>query len=137
MFGTCGSSTQMTIREGNMHREGSTTVFTEEEDKVTDEKYIVFKRKEFEALIRDVTPGPHSARAVLEESLADATVIRGQDLFAAPALDSYANSISLAAMFMPLGDERNYLMSVADYFHRRADESRGIAFKTPDNGGHG
>lgn len=121
-----------------MHREGSTTVFTEEEDKVTDEKYIVFKRKEFEALIRDVTPGPHSARAVLEEALADATVIRGQDLFAAPALDTYATSIGIAIKVMSIDDpRRDYLQSVADYFHRRADESRGIAYKTPDNGGHG
>lgn len=108
---------------------------------MTDEKYIVFKRKDFQEFWERI--GGSGAKGIdgvwenAPDPLQDATVIRGQDLFAAPALDSYANSIGVFVSLADPGDpRRDYLQSVADYFHRRADESRGIAFKTPDNGGH-
>ena len=83
-----------------------------------DDKYVVFKRLEFEDM---------------PLTLEDATVIRGQDLFAAPALDVYAASISIVLKFGGMTDEtRKELQNAADYFHERANESRAIAFKTPD-----
>lgn len=101
-----------------------------EETTVVDTKYVVFKKEEFKQWwLENGSPTPPTP-------LEDATVIRGQDLFAAPALDSYANAIAIAMMVMPAGDERNSLSRVADYFHDRAQEARMIGYKLPDNGGH-
>jgi hypothetical protein len=93
-----------------------------------DSKYVVFKKSEFlewldkvEKFGTTVTP------------LDDATVIRGQDLFAAPALDVYSASIAIALKFSDMDEtKRKELRITADYFHERAEESREIAFKTPD-----
>ena len=95
---------------------------------VEDEKYVVFKRSEFEQWYQKVVSvGP---RPMI---LNDTTVIRGQDLFAAPALDVYAASIAIVLKFGGMADStRIQLQSAADYFHSRAEESREIAFKTPD-----
>jgi len=96
---------------------------------VEDEKYIVFKRQEFEEWIK--TRG--GIGITLPSFLEDATVIRGQDLFAAPALDVYAASIAIVLKFGGMTDTtRIELQAAADYFHNRANESREIAFKTPD-----
>ena len=96
-----------------------------------DIKYIVFKREDWEAFERDDDPSALELKA-----LEDATVIRGQDLFAAPALDAYAAMIGIVMKFGGMTPEtRKELQQAADYFHDRANESRDIAFKTPDNGG--
>jgi hypothetical protein len=106
-----------------------------------DDKYIVFKRGEFEewlALLAVEHELPFTSGDIPEmpSDLEDATVIRGQDLFAAPALDAYAAMIGIVMKFGGMTPEtRKELQQAADYFHDRANESRDIAFKTPDNGG--
>jgi hypothetical protein len=102
-----------------------------EDTTVLDTKYIVFKRDEFKEWQEACLHG----EAELPEPLHDATVIRGQDLFAAPALESYANSIGIAMQVMGLGWQRDELSKVADYFFQRAQEARMIGYKLPDNGG--
>ena len=94
-----------------------------------DDKYVVFKRAEFERWVKVVES------YILEEltPLDDATVIRGQDLFAAPAFDVYAGSIAIVLKFGGMTEEKRInLQRSADYFHERANESRAIAFKIPD-----
>ena len=68
-----------------------------EDTTVLDTKYIVFKRDEFKEWMAQYVTEDHP------EPIMDATVIRGQDLFAAPALESYANSIGVAMHVMGLG----------------------------------
>lgn len=105
-----------------------------EDSTVVDTKYIVFKRRDWEQFLKDWSPD-EMVSEINEMALRDATVIRGQDLFAANALDVYAGSIGIALMVMALGHERDGLMKVADYFHERAQEARMIGYKLPDNGG--
>lgn len=94
-----------------------------------DEKYVVFKRSEFENLL-DV----HDAWGMEMMRLEDAVVIRRRDLFAAPALDTYANSITIAIDVMcghdmPLDEAIEAsatigrLQEIADYFHDQARKS--------------
>jgi len=120
-----------------------------------DDKYITFKRSEFYQMMGELALPPWQvgddllgseadcapiAKRIEEVAeticLQDATVIRGQDLFAAPALDAYAAMIAIVMKFGGMTPEtRKELQQAADYFHDRANESRDIAFKTPDNGG--
>jgi len=104
-----------------------------------DDKYIVFKRGEFEEFWNRIVGAEGIDERVWDNApndLEDATVIRGQDLFAAPALDAYAAMIAIVLKFGGMTETtRRELQMAADYFHERANESRDIAFKTPDNGG--
>ena len=96
-----------------------------------DDKYITFKRAEFEEWYKRA-----NIRFEIPQALNDATVIRGQDLFAAPALDVYAASIAIVLKFGGMADNtRKELQAAATYFHERAEESREISFKTPDKQG--
>lgn len=84
-----------------------------------DEKYIVFKRSEFDLVFR------RSDRNELEAiALPDAVVIRTQDIFAGPALHVYASSMAITVATRTnwsLADEN--LQSIADYFYERANEA--------------
>lgn len=98
-----------------------------------DEKYIVFKKDEFqewfETAANDSVPFP------IPNPVPDAVVIRRQDVFAPPALDCYANSISVALELFPTDADdhlHDYLQSVADYFHLNATASWAIDRKLPD-----
>lgn len=95
-----------------------------------DEKYVVFKREEFVAWWRDVV----EARTDLPAALEDATVIRGQDLFAGPALHAYAASIAIAVKLLngTNPEEASRLLGIADYFSERAAEADEISHKLPD-----
>lgn len=73
-----------------------------------DQKYIVFKREDFE-----------NTSEVLLAEIEDAVVIRLQDIFAAPALYTYYNSIQVAMTLLP-PNERAALLPIADYFHEMA-----------------
>jgi hypothetical protein len=92
-----------------------------------DEKYIVFKRSEWEA--------HKSQTGCMPETMAvtDAVVIRTQDVFAGPALHTYANMIQIAlalASPRPTTDLRD-LRRIADYFHTRAVEADERAAHSP------
>lgn len=82
-----------------------------------DDKYMVYKRAEMQAFLSDLHG---SGRAVMPQHLDDAVVIRRQDLFAPPALDAYANAISIARELVPDGDVKDRLRDIADYFSDQA-----------------
>lgn len=83
-----------------------------------------------------MTPAPKDDKYVVFKMdgtlVEDAVVIRRQDLFAPPALDSYANSISIAAMMLEPGEQRLKMQDVADYFHAQAVASWETERKLPD-----
>ena len=90
---------------------------------VEDEKYVVFKRKEWEDQIDDPEP------------IADAVVIRRQDIFACAAFHTYSNQIlSVIETMRELGAEPpEHLMGIADYFHEQALRAeKSGARKVPD-----
>lgn len=99
-----------------------------------DSKYLVFKRDEFDEwynnVLKDNVPGVPMA-------LDDATVIRGQDVLAPPALDSYANSLAVVIQVLqqtagvdPGVIDR--LQQTSDYFHTRAKEAWEMERRLPD-----
>lgn len=97
-------------------------------------KYITFKRADYDAII--IKDGPKMSaelkHVLLQSEVNDAVVIRRQDVFAGPALHTYAHSIALAASQFADGEQRKKLQDIADYFHEQAvlaDEMRG---KLPD-----
>jgi hypothetical protein len=78
-----------------------------------DQKYIVYK--------------------VTGEPVPDAVVIRRQDVFAPPALDAYANAITVVIESGCLAiEDRRRLQGVADYFHDQAAKSWSEQRKLPD-----
>jgi hypothetical protein len=107
---------------------------------LTDEKYIVFKRDEFNkcmmALLLEVDTS--IVNDINSRQVSDAVVIRRQDVFAPPALDAYANSIAVAVkLAREFGGGHNSLMlddleAAADYFHEQAVASWETDRKVPD-----
>ena len=111
----------------------------EENGMIDDEKYIVFKRSEFFELLGEFGLPPwrdHDGeligvkvdanaltelmiRKVGEVELDDAVVIRRQDLFASPALMTYAAMISIVARNYPDVEVAQQLLAISDYFHRQ------------------
>lgn len=81
------------------------------------EKYMVFKNEAG-------APG---------ELVEDAVVIRRQDKFAPPALDAYANAITMVIEAGNLAlPARQRLQQIADYFHDQAAKAWGESRKLPD-----
>lgn len=105
-----------------------------------DDKYIVFKRPDFEKLLVDLAGSlsPEVGNALnnfVSGEVPDAVVIRRQDVFAPPALDSYANSITVAMQLVPETGEpgiKERLSAIADYFHDQAEQSWHTDRKLPD-----
>ncbi len=113
-----------------------------------DEKYVVFKRKEFDDWYDSLTEISDSPPSSVE----DAVVIRRQDVFAPPALDAYANSIQACIEIMDdvffhdapeaIFDTREQmeravnqntrLRAIADYFHEQAAVAWDTDRKLPD-----
>jgi hypothetical protein len=107
----------------------------------SDDKYITFKRDEFYQFLgkhalppwRDengeligVKVDAAGTTAALQEDLGqieleDAVVIRRRDLFASPALASYAAAIVMAIKLAPNAENREELLRVADYFQRQSE----------------
>lgn len=103
-----------------------------------DEKYIVFKRDEFDRWMsmdddncQDISPPEH---------LRDAVVIRTKDLIAGPGLHAYAANVQTAIEALDFSQRRtdglastevdeliSRLSSLADYMHERATEADEIA----------
>lgn len=111
-----------------------------------DEKYIVFKRDEFEKWAEvDAAYG-------FPAPIPDAVVIRRQDVFAPPALDAYANAILCVVTALegvkrgaeirnekpdrPIdytpGEMAERLQGIADYFHQQATMAWESERKLPD-----
>lgn len=108
---------------------------------MNDEKYIVFKRKEFitkmNALRLEVDQSIVSH--IQSGAIDDAVVIRRQDVFAPPALDAYANSITIVIEVLKKSNPDittegliKGLRDAADYFHEQARESWQTVRKLPD-----
>lgn len=105
-------------------------------------KYIVFKADEFVAACQDLrerTDYPADQILLNCRNLEDAVVIRRQDVFAPPALDGYANSITVAlemARAVEGGSEPSplarRLQETATYFHEQAALSWDTHRKVPD-----
>lgn len=95
---------------------------------MADTKYACFKAHDFISARDDASD---EAKQVLQrlqnKRLHDSVVIRLQDRFAPPALDAYANSITIAIETLDAagidGEVVDRLKKVADYFHERAAES--------------
>lgn len=99
------------------------------ETHLQDNKYITFKRDEFE---RHFT-GTRVHLGV--DEVADAVVIRRQDQFAPAALSAYASNIAMAARILKdhgANGEADQLQRVADYFSDQADAAAEEAYKLPD-----
>jgi hypothetical protein len=92
-----------------------------------DDKYVTFKREDFERHIF----GQAAARYA-DYELTDAVVIRRQDLFASPALATYAACIAITAQTMPVGPTKDALLDVGDYFERQSQLAADEGFKLPD-----
>jgi hypothetical protein len=93
------------------------------------EKYVVFKRDEWDA-------APHRIDVSEPKEVEDAVVIRRQDVFAPPALDSYANAITVALELTVHGVSQSkrskQLRHIADYFHQQAELAWNTERKIPD-----
>jgi hypothetical protein len=89
---------------------------------------------------------PRTATITEEMLLTDASVIRGQDIFAAPALWAYANTIGTVARVLKdtlvtsgpqlqsdaLALAADNLQDIADYFSQQAEDAAHTAQKLPD-----
>jgi hypothetical protein len=84
----------------------------------SDEKYIVFKRDEFNAWWEE-----HYGPLPTPQELEDAVVIRTHDIFAGPALHVYAHSIGLNVRYCSEKLTALRLQRIADYFETRATEA--------------
>jgi len=93
----------------------------------TDDKYIVFKREDFETHIYGDPAPPY-----IEYELQDAVVIRRQDKFASPALATYAACIAMVAMEHPDPQTKAELLAISDYFEDQAKLAADEGFKLPD-----
>lgn len=115
-------------------------------------KYVVFKRNEFFEMMgylalppwtnadgslvgvdMDAAPlGEQILREVTQTELADAVVIRRQDLFASPCLATYASMISLVASNISDKAQAKELQRIADYFEDQANLAAAEGYKLPD-----
>jgi hypothetical protein len=93
---------------------------------VTDSKYIVFKREDWNKLSGEQFAGDLE----LDFAIPDAVVIRKQDIFAGSALHAYASSIQTAIEIIHLigedlidGRDRQSLDELRDYFFQQALEA--------------
>jgi hypothetical protein len=99
-------------------------------------KYTVIKTADLHKLMDGRIP-PHEQqslkRAIEDQRKHGATVILPEDVFAAPALFSYAASISVALHLLPPNHpDRAHLRELADYFQSQGDEAMEKSYKVPD-----
>jgi hypothetical protein len=98
-----------------------------------DGKYRVLKTEEWEKYREDVSISMDPDYIMPDDPpfLDDCVVIRRQDVFAAPALDAYANAITVAisvmeASYGPEDIQPNNIQSLrnlADFFHEEAEKA--------------
>jgi len=119
---------------------------------LNDSKYVVFKRTEFFEMLGELALPPWrdhdgeligvkvDAASVSEKILnrveateiADAVVIRRQDLFASPCLLAYSIMISMVASHHGDDKVRVELQAIADYFHEQGVLAGDEGWKLPD-----
>jgi hypothetical protein len=88
-----------------------------------DRKYVTIKRAELHKFFDEEMVG------IFETfELQDAVVIRRQDMFASPALATYAACISMVAK----ATDNIKLMGIADYFQRQSELAADEGWKLPD-----
>lgn len=92
-----------------------------------DEKYVVFKRSDWDRFVKNVEHEIPTDDVPGISPLTDAVVLRTKDQFAGPALHAYCGAVLSAAEMVPRGElqdsARASLVSIADYFHERANEA--------------
>ncbi len=93
---------------------------------VNEEKYIVFKRSDFE---KTIVPNLETRYRGLE--IQDAVVIRRQDRFASPCLLTYAAMIGMVAENHPDRIVAEELLMIADYFHHQGVLAGEEGYKLP------
>lgn len=87
-------------------------------DEVKDEKYIVFKRSDWEEASQNL------GSAWVPEPVEDAVVIRTRDIYAGPALHAYAHAAMTTLEFLPEGSpSRDSIDQVVNYFLDRAAQA--------------
>lgn len=111
------------------------------------DKYLVIKRSDWDAiLVNEAKPALKAEvgrvlNLIAEKELPDAVVIRRQDVFAPPALDAYANAITVGLQVLSAADGGaniydatipKRLRQIADYFHAQAEEAWHTDRKIPD-----
>lgn len=94
-------------------------------DQVKDEKYIVFKRSDWEAFERETEFNYHPQSTTgVPEAVEDAVVIRTRDIYAGPALHAYAHAAMTTLEFMTKHSLiREEIDQVVNYFLDRAEEA--------------
>ena len=92
---------------------------------VDDGKYMTYKRED--AIL--VADGYVTFKETAE--LPDAVVIRRQDLFASPALATYASMIAIAINLSPDEMTKLRLRKVGDYFQRQSELAADEGYKLP------
>lgn len=107
------------------------TVAIEMSPPIRDEKYIVFKREDFEQWLDKYNVARYAAEEI---ALPDAVVIRTKDPFAGPALHGYAASMALYVNLSHVnGEAADNLRETGHYFHERAMEADAtFEWKLPD-----
>lgn len=102
-------------------------------DRLFDEKYLVFKREEYEAWAKK--EGLETTFAYpLPEPLDDAVVLRHQDLLCAPMLGLYRDMLTMILKIDEMGDafSPENLQKVADWMDENAAEAADTGWKLPD-----
>ena len=89
------------------------------------DKYMIFKRSDSIA----VTDG--YVTFATDTELPDAVVIRRQDLFASPALATYAQMIAMVAKNIDDKEKAKELLTIADYFEDQAKLAADEGYKLP------
>jgi hypothetical protein len=107
----------------------------------TDAKYITFKRQDFLewlGFLHSQDPSTYALPVLVKDvndlAIADAVVIRRQDLFASPALATYAATIGMVSVALKQSGARHTedLLKVADYFQRQSELAADEGWKYPD-----
>jgi len=113
------------------------------------EKYIVFKRADWDQMMVRITQlcpggiapaalGPLMALEANGSEVEDAVVIRRQDVFSPGMLAAYAHSIQIALKvaslheFGELNEVGRRLSAIADYFHEQSELAYAESYKIPD-----
>jgi hypothetical protein len=88
---------------------------------VSDNKYIVFNREEFNEFLKETFSflNPNMFKPLEEHEIKDAVIIRRQDQFASPCLLTYASMITMVAEHHPSKKTKAELQIIADYFHQQ------------------
>lgn len=97
-----------------------------------DDKYVTFKRGDLADSLGRLNADELLRLGLGRIEVRDAVVIRRQDLFASPALATYAACIAITAACTDNDITKKSLTDVADYFQRQAELAAAEGYKLPD-----